>query len=442
MQNSLAEVRRQADGAAEPPVVARVVRATGSVPADRVATVVRWAFYLFVFSIPLEDPQRSIPLEVHTITGALFLLAALLQPRLCFRRPPATVYWFFGFLWIYAALGMFSLHAAETAKLFFNFLLVGLICWAASNVLRSEGIARRAFVGFIIAAAIVGILQRFEIATSEVEGRVVVFGQDANLLGANMALALLMLLGLAYGRDRVPMRVHVVAGVVGLLLLRTLFYTASRGASFAFVIGLVMFAFRGGSVRKVAKHVAIAVVAAIVVTLGAYRNESLLKRYQETVSEGDLSGREEIYPEAMEMFRERPIFGWGPVNHNYELGMRTSGFQIGARNADGVAVHDARDTHDLVLDILTSVGLVGAFPFFMAIATALWCAWRVRAGPRATLPLALAVCALVVGLSINVSASKQLWLVMAYAVASPRPRARLPVGALHRRHRRAVVLAT
>src|SRR5712691_4805654 len=51
---------------------------------------VRWGFYAFVFSIPLEYPDRTIPVELHTITGALFLVIALLQPSVCFRRPPAA----------------------------------------------------------------------------------------------------------------------------------------------------------------------------------------------------------------------------------------------------------------------------------------------------------------------------------------------------------------
>lgn len=421
----------------------RLIRARHVMPASdsrAVMTIVRWAFYLFVFSIPLEDPQRTIPLEVHTITGSLFLLVALLQPRLCFRRPPAAFVCFAAYLWVYAAFAILSNHPADAWKLFFNFLLVGMVFWAASNVLRVDNVARKAFLGFIIGAAIVGVMQRFAIFGSDFEGRTVVFGQDANLLGGNMALALLMVLGLAYGRDRVPLRVHLLAGLVALLLLRTLLWSSSRGAGLAFVAGLIVFAFRGGSARAITRHVTIAVLAAVVLMLAAYRNESLLKRYQETLSQGDLSGREEIYPEAVKMFWEHPLFGWGPMDHMYELGVRTSGFHIGKRNADGVAYHEFRDFHNLVLDILTAVGVFGAVPFFAAIALGIWAAWRVRAGPRATLPLALAICALVVGLSINVSASKQLWLVLAYAVASASPAASSQIVACRRL--RAAPLAT
>ncbi|HEY7544925.1 MAG TPA: hypothetical protein VID27_08585, partial [Blastocatellia bacterium] len=49
---------------------------------------IRWTFYIFVFSIPFEYPPRTIPFEVHTVTGAIFLLVSLLQTKIAFRRAP------------------------------------------------------------------------------------------------------------------------------------------------------------------------------------------------------------------------------------------------------------------------------------------------------------------------------------------------------------------
>src|SRR5207247_917246 len=46
--------------------------------------IVRWAFALLVFSIPFEFPERSFPVEIPTITAAIFLLATPLQLRACY----------------------------------------------------------------------------------------------------------------------------------------------------------------------------------------------------------------------------------------------------------------------------------------------------------------------------------------------------------------------
>jgi O-antigen ligase len=79
-----------------------------------------------------------------------------------------------------------------------------------------------------------------------------------------------------------------------------------------------------------------------------------------------------------------------------------------------------RDTHNLVLDVLTSVGLVGALPLFVCIAACLISAWGARAGPAGTAPLVLAITVLALSMDTNWSASKQGWLVYAYSVASSR----------------------
>ncbi len=421
---------RRGDALATAPVIRRPVRAPVVPLGPRddsraVNAAVRWALYGFVFSIPLEYPGRSIPLEVHTITASLFLLVAMLQPRLCFRRPPAVFYCLAAYLWAWVVLGTFTQHPGETVKLFLNYLLVALVFWVAYHLMHFNGVARRTFLAFVLGCVVVGLMQSFHIMESDVEGRSVVLGQDANMLGGNMALGIVMLLGLTYGGTRRPVWFQAIAAGAALLLCRTLLWTGSRGAAMALVVGLLAFAFRAGDLRKTLRQLMVVVLACLVLTAAVIRNGSLLKRYQDTLSEGDLSGREMIYPEAIHMFEERPLFGWGPIDHFYELGARTVGYQIGKRNADGLAVHAMKETHDLVLEMLTAVGLAGALPLFTCIGICVWAAWKARSGDRGSIPLALVACALVMGLDIDTSASKQFWLILAYAVASAH-RARFP----------------
>src|SRR3954471_12145385 len=74
----------------------------------KVNPVVRWGFYGFVLSIPFEYPDRTIPVEVHTITGAVFLIVAVLQPGICFRRPPAVFWLFLVYVFIWTILGLLT----------------------------------------------------------------------------------------------------------------------------------------------------------------------------------------------------------------------------------------------------------------------------------------------------------------------------------------------
>jgi O-antigen ligase len=114
------------------------------------------------------------------------------------------------------------------------------------------------------------------------------------------------------------------------------------------------------------------------------------------------------------MFAEKPILGWGPQNNHYELSLREDNRSL-----------IQRDTHNLVLEVLSSTGLVGAFVFCGALWLCCRAAWRARSGRESVLPLALMACVMMGNMSGNWMSSKLLWLTLAYAVASER---RLAVG--------------
>jgi O-antigen ligase len=166
----------------------------------------------------------------------------------------------------------------------------------------------------------------------------------------------------------------------------------------------------------------IAILAAAALSAAVYRSGSMVKRYQKTFETGSMSGREQIYPEAWQMFADRPLFGWGPIDANFELGTRTAGYTIGQHNADGISANPARETHNLVLEVLTSMGIVGAMPIFLCVALSVLTAGFARTGPRGTAPFTLVMVVLIMSMNINWAASKQLWIVLAYAASSPQGR--------------------
>ena len=401
-----------------------------SVPAsergrERVHPLVQGAFYAFMFSIPLEHPDRTIPLEVHTVTACVLLMVAALQPKACFRRPHAAFWWLAGFLWLYVARGLFSDHAAEAAKLLGNFVLVGFVFWVAQNLLEYDSVSRRALGSFAAGCAVIAVLQVLGIATSTVIEstggiRTTVFDQDENLLGANMALALIAVIGLGlqrHGRDRPTGRAAFVllAGAPVLLLGDGLLMSGSRGAALAAFAGLLMLPLQHGRGLLMARRVAVGGSAALALAWFVVTATPLASRF--TMAEaGNLAGREHLYPEAWAMFLERPVLGWGPVDNAYELGMRTASFAIGGERDQQIR----KDPHDLLLDLLTETGIVGTVPALMCLLLCVAAAWRGRASPAGTVPLALMAASLVVSLDVNWLATKQLWLVCAYAVAAGR----------------------
>jgi O-antigen ligase len=384
-----------------------------------------WAFCLFLFSIPLEYPDRSIPLEVHTITASLFLAVSLVQPRLVLRRPAPPFWALVAFLWLYLAHGLFTDHFGEAAKLFFNFLLVAFVFWFGGNLLRIPEVARKALWSFVLGCAVVGWMNVLGIFTRVVETdqtiRRIVFGQDANLLGGNMAIGLVALMALTFGSEtRLFSRQTMLGGIVAFPLAKCLMLAGSRGAILAVAAGVIAYMFQTSDVKSFRRNALVALLAAAALGVVIYRSDSMLKRYQRTLSTGSMSGREEIYPQAWAMFAEKPWFGWGPIDSTYELGQRTAGFSIGSHNAQGRTANLNKDTHNLVLDILTSMGLVGGAPLFICLLACTGAAWSARGGVHGTGPLALVTVVLLLSMDANWSASKQGWIVMAYAAVSAR----------------------
>ncbi|HET9512909.1 MAG TPA: hypothetical protein VFO95_03190, partial [Gemmatimonadales bacterium] len=106
----------------------------GTAPASRVSPpvhrLVQAAFYAFVASLAFEIPNRTIPMEVPTLMGAVFLLTTILQPGVCYERLPGAFWWFLAYVGAFAASLManglengqrvleFSLHLTQAGLIF------------------------------------------------------------------------------------------------------------------------------------------------------------------------------------------------------------------------------------------------------------------------------------------------------------------------------------
>ena len=384
---------------------------------------VRWwvtlAYCGFMFSIPFEYPDRTFAAEVHTITAALFLAAAATQPAIWLRLPPAAFWGLAGYVWMYFATMLFVEHFGEARRLSVNYVIVTLLFWTGSSLMSRERVARQALYSFILGCVVISILTIVGGAIGVLSGRGMVLGQDANLLGGNMALSLVLLMVLTFGTASSIWSTRTMAALVmAALLAKAIVASSSRGAILATAGGVIAFALRKGDTRTTRRNLAAAVLVLAALFAAVYRSDSMWNRYKVTVADGNMSGREDLYPEAWQMFLEKPVLGWGPIDNMYELGLRTASLGLGKKNADGLSMYENRDTHNLVLDVLTSLGLLGTLPLMICLALCIRGAWKARAGPRSTGPLALVVVVLMLSMDTNWSASKQGWTILAYAAVS------------------------
>jgi len=387
--------------------------------------LLRWMFLLLVFSIPFEYPDRSFPIEIPTITAGLFLFATLLQPSACYARRPGAVLWFLVYLYMFllgAALNgrdAVATHLitpdywAQVFKLFLLELEAVLVFWAAANLLRSPKLAREMLTTLAVACAIFALLPVLGIArTARVQWggveRITALGQNANTSAMVLSAGLIALVGLQYGLGRTSTWRRALSWAVMALIVITVVETGSRISLLALAMGLTVFALGGMHTAwaKVRNAFVTALALGFVVAV-AYNSPVMRTRFEDTVEHGALAGRERIYPALGQMFTERPVIGWGPVNNKYELGIRLD-----------ERIRRRRDAHNLILEVLSASGLLGAVPFLAGLGLCTMAAWRARRREHGMLAFALLALVMTANMSGNWIASKLLWLILAYGLAS------------------------
>jgi len=367
---------------------------------------VRAALYCFVLSIPFEMPNRIFPVEIPTITGAIFLLATILQPSMSYRRIPGAALWFFAYLWMFGFSTLInrSAHGMLVFQLFLLMLQLVLILWTASNLLRDRTVLRGVLITLAFAAAGRAALQVLGIGATAQEvwtggERVTAFGQNANLSAIIMSVGAVILLNL-----RPKIITWPVAAVVGLAIIQT----GSRGGLICLVLGVLVWAIGSGRTAGARlRGVAVGVFVLGVLAFGVLRSDMLRTRLLAAAEAGSFAGREHIYPAAVGMISERPMLGWGPIENQFEIATRI-----------GEEKKDRRDAHNIVLDLMSSTGILGTIPFFIGYLLVVRSALRARRGPIGILPLALLAVTFMGCMSGTWIASKILWLTFSIALAT------------------------
>jgi O-antigen ligase len=369
--------------------------------------------FLLVASIPFEYPERTIPLEIPTITGAVFLLLTLLHPRKCYGRLPGAVLWFALYLLVFL-LSMIAggSHTGDAISEFVVILQGILVLLAAGNLMQEERVATRAMVTLVAACAARAALPLLGLArtTSTVwtgGERVSALGQNANSAAMILAAGMVALIGLAYGyRARGWLRLFL-AGALGALLGFAILETGSRGGLAALLGGVLIFAFAADTLRTRLRNATIATIAVALLIYGTLHLPVMKNRLEDSMRTGNMAGRELLYPTLWGMFLEKPALGWGPATNTYELALR-----IGERE------REHRAAHNIVLELLTASGLFGAIPFLAGMWLCARSAWRARRGSHGVLPLALVCSVFISNMSGDWIASKLIWVVLAYGLAS------------------------
>jgi O-antigen ligase len=240
--------------------------------------------------------------------------------------------------------------------------------------------------------------------------RFTAFGFSLNTLAGLLAVAFVTGMGLLLNgtfTGLVPISILLLSL---LFLLKASVATGSRSGIATAIIGCMVYLYSFPATRKKGFTIGMLMIG-VAVSVWLVISSSVLKdRWEKAYYDNNLSGRTVLYPTAVEMFLEKPVFGWGAETHLYELGRRTG--ELWRR----------RDEHNLVLYLLAEVGLMGTIPFLAGVWLVVRAAWRARSENMGYVRLAVLVA---VGANNMVEngldfRSKLFWLALALAArASP-----------------------
>ncbi len=380
--------------------------------------MLRYAFYAFIFTIPIETFDIGIQRGVFSLShlmGYLFIGAALLQPEVSFKRLPSALRFFAAYVLVFTYLAIVqqpedtsfwigSYSSLWGVRLATHVQMLILFCFAF-NCFQDPRVVKGGFLSLGLSCVLLSIILIAGRATNAMaQGRFTALSQDANTVGSLLSLGLLALLGLAYGRNAVDKRIGLLAWMCFGVLGAGIVMTGSRGALLSLIVGVIgLMAKRGQSAVRV-KMIFIAVFTIACLAWASYEDPALRMRWGKSITEGNFAGREQLIPEAWRMFVEKPLMGWGPVTNIVELGLRFN--------------EPSKDTHNSYLWVLTETGLLGGIPFLCGLYICLRAAWRARGGVEGSLPLIFITCLLMINMSVTWLNRKQFWLLLAYAMAS------------------------
>jgi O-antigen ligase len=390
---------------------------TGVAP---VGLLLRWAFYLFMFSLPFESlllPWMPTGMQGYLslprMAGLPLLLVFLLSGQLQTLKAPRCM----AALVVYVAVSVLSATRAESAADVVGPVLTqvqSLVLFVvAYNLFLTGRVTLGSLSFYLLASAITATMicagvEMDPQAARKYGDRLAAFGADPNTYAVYLMVAVLFGIGIGHIRkERKYVRLPFVWGAV-VVTLAAIGKSASRGVTLALAVGVCTLVLRRGTGwTRIRNAVLICVIAGFALWILS-QSEILLTRWTATIETGETSGRDVLREEAIQMFRENPVFGVGP--------------QAQATLADRLRSEGSiAAVHNNHLEMLIRNGVLGFTPFLIALVSVFFAAWRSRSGEESVLPLALFMALFVIDQCLGGgSLSKVQWVVYSYILAAGR----------------------
>jgi O-antigen ligase len=373
--------------------------------ASAIPMSIRWSLLLYAFSLPFETvdlPFASGILSLAKITGILVLASCLLHYRSSYSRPHLA-FWCFGayflILYVRAAADAGQLFGGGFLSLFLTRVQLVILTWLITKPLKDRRLAVGVFVTFSVASILIaaGMTLRLSgFSEGSDDQRISALGANQNAMGAILALALTIVIGLFLAKGLLRLRSKMLLGTMSLTLLMGVLLTGSRTALIALFVGIATYLLPVGGIQSVLKNTFFILFCLAALVASVIRDPLSMSRLAQTYYQGDSSGREGLWQAALDMSVEKPFLGWGPVEWENRLG---------------------KDVHNHYLYLLLEVGIIGTIPYIGGLVLCLRNIWKSRDTDWGKICLAAFSMLMISNLGFNFPSFKTMWFVIAVCLA-------------------------
>ena len=234
------------------------------------------------------------------------------------------------------------------------------------------------------------------------EKRMTTLGYDPNFTAYFLGLGLFLNLVSLFLKQEFQ-NWHVVQLILIPLFLYAILETGSRGSIVALVFTFLIIPFLIASKASKLRMVGVIVLLGLFVVIYVELDESLQHRLFISFVSGESAGRDVIWNEAIRLFEQRPMLGYGAKLQLKELARAVGGSKLKA-------------THNVYLMILLGSGLIGFCSFLLFLYKLLLNAFREFSGVG-KLFFILIFYSLVSGFFVNIELSKFFWIIIAFSIS-------------------------
>lgn len=372
----------------------------------------RAALYLFIVTIPADIFPVAKNYSVAQVFGIIFMIIIAVRGK-WFMRMPETPFW--AFICYYGMLAfsvgwMNPYFLPYWRERFMQLTQLLAFFWVCAILMEHKTIRDGTMAAYSYSSLCLVALARLgvpgfvpERAAELYKGRVQVGGNDPNGFTVVIGIALLYFLEMMFSYYQRNLKVQKKFLPVVIYLIIEIVIAGSRGGQLAVLGGLLVLLFTKKYNISRPRLIGYGLVLLVFYICLSYFDPFMSERWEETIKEGRMSGREDIFPASIEMIKRKPVLGYGPAEHLYVLGPMTA--------------KEWRDPHNSFIWTIHETGLVGGLPYLLGFLMCGWRAFRKNKKVGDNLPLALWTIVFIASNDVTMLYTKTAWLVLAIAAS-------------------------